>query len=231
MFLCSIHIFIFTLVIKYLSEERPPIFERQMSSQSVTTEQVYSALRKCMDPEIPVNVVDLGLIYGIGISPENNNVDIKMTMTTRGCPLHDTLISDVKRFVGKINGVGNINVEIVWDPPWNIDKMEPAVREKMGFGKPKLRFQVDYEKYQPLKKGHFIKQDDSSLLLTNEKQQGFMVNQGIVDFWHTCDGTKTINQLTDQFSAKLGLPRQQVEQEVVQLVQQLLEAELLKADS
>src|ERR671929_510215 len=197
--------------------------------RAVTEEQVYAALKKCMDPEIPVNVVDLGLIYGVKVA-DGKDVDIKMTMTTRGCPLHDTLVSDVKRYVGRINGIGNINVEIVWDPPWNIDKMEPAVREKMGFGKPKLRFQVDYEEYLPLKKGNFIKQDDSSLLLTNEKQQGFMVNQAIVDFWHTCDGTKTINQLTDQFSAKLGLPRQQVEQEVVQLVQQLLEAELLKAD-
>jgi metal-sulfur cluster biosynthetic enzyme len=218
-------------VIKYLSDECPAIWNVKMSSQKVTTEQVYSALRKCMDPEIPVNVVDLGLIYGVRLNSENNNVDIKMTMTTRGCPLHDTLVSDVKRHVGKINGVGNINVEIVWDPPWNIDKMEPTVREKMGFGKPKLRFQVDYEKYLPFRKGNLVKQDDGSLLLTNEKQQGFMVNQAIVDFWYTCDGTKTINQLTDQFSAKLGLPRQQVEQEVVQLVQQLLEAELLKADS
>jgi metal-sulfur cluster biosynthetic enzyme len=197
-----------------------------MSAQSINTEQVYSALRKCMDPEIPVNVVDLGLIYGVQVNPENN-VDIKMTMTTRGCPLHDTLVSDVKRYVGRINGIGNINVEIVWDPPWNIEKMEPAIREKMGFGKPKLRFQVDYERYQPLKKGQVNKQDDGSLILINEKQQGFMINQAIVDFWYTCDGTKTINQLTDQFSTKLGMPRQQVEQEVVQLVQQLLEAELL----
>jgi metal-sulfur cluster biosynthetic enzyme len=179
-----------------------------------------------MDPEIPVNVVDLGLIYGVQVNPENN-VDIKMTMTTRGCPLHDTLVSDVKRYVGRINGIGNINVEIVWDPPWNIEKMEPTIREKMGFGKPKLRFQVDYERYQPLKKGQVNKQDDGSLILINEKQQGFMINQAIVDFWYTCDGTKTINQLTDQFSTKLGMPRQQVEQEVVQLVQQLLEAELL----
>ena len=197
-----------------------------MPAQNVDTEQVYSALRKCMDPEIPVNVVDLGLIYGVKVNPENN-VDIKMTMTTRGCPLHDTLVSDVKRYVGKINGIGNVNVEIVWDPPWNIEKMEPTMREKMGFGKPKLRFQVDYERYQPLKKGQVNKQDDGSLILINEKQQGFMINQAIVDFWNTCDGTKTINQLTDQFSAKLGMPRQQVEQEVVQLIQQLLEAELL----
>ena len=118
-----------------------------------------------------------------------------MTMTTRGCPLHDTLVSDVKRYVGRINGIGNINVEIVWDPPWNIEKMEPTIREKMGFGKPKLRFQVDYERYQPLKKGQVNKQDDGSLILINEKQQGFMINQAIVDFWYTCDGTKTINQL------------------------------------
>jgi metal-sulfur cluster biosynthetic enzyme len=201
-------------------------FEPRMSAQSINTEQVYSALRKCMDPEIPVNVVDLGLIYGVQVNPENN-IDIKMTMTTRGCPLHDTLVSDVKRYVGRINGIGNINVEIVWDPPWNIEKMEPTTREKMGFGKPKLRFQVDYERYQPLKKGQVNKQDDGSLILINEKQQGFMINQAIVDFWYTCDGTKTINQLTDQFSTKLGMPRQQVEQEVVQLVQQLLEAELL----
>jgi metal-sulfur cluster biosynthetic enzyme len=201
-------------------------FEPRMSAQSVNTEQVYSALRKCMDPEIPVNVVDLGLIYGVQVNPENN-VDIKMTMTTRGCPLHDTLVSDVKRYVGRINGIGNINVEVVWDPPWNIEKMEPTIREKMGFGKPNLRFQIDYERYQPLKKGQVNKQDDGSLILINEKQQGFMINQAIVDFWYTCDGTKTINQLTDQFSTKLGMPRQQVEQEVVQLVQQLLEAELL----
>jgi metal-sulfur cluster biosynthetic enzyme len=199
-----------------------------MSVQNVTTEQVYSALRKCMDPEIPVNVVDLGLIYGIKINPENN-VDVKMTMTTRGCPLHDTLVSDVKRYLGKINGIGNINVEIVWDPPWNIEKMDPEIRQKMGFGKPKLRFQLDYEKYQPLRRGQFIKQDDGSLILTNEKDEGFMVNDAIVNFWHICDGTKTINQLIDQFSAKLGMPRQQVEQEIVQLVQQLLEAELLNA--
>jgi transcription initiation factor TFIIIB Brf1 subunit/transcription initiation factor TFIIB len=77
--------------------------------------------------------------------------------------------------------------------------------------------------------GRQSKQEDGSMILANDKDQGFMVNEAIIEFWNTCDGTKTINQLTDQFSAKLGMPRQQVEQEVVQLVQQLLEAELLKA--
>ena len=195
--------------------------------KSISQEQVYSVLRKCMDPEIPVNIVDLGLIYGVNIN-DSNDVDIEMTMTTRGCPLHDTLVSDVKRYIGKIDGVGNINVSIVWDPPWNIERMEPAVREKLGFGKPKLRFQVDYEKYQPLVKGWLLNHEVGSFILENEKEQRFMVNQAIVDFWNSCDGTKTITQLADHFSAKLGLPRQQVEQEVVQLVQQLLESELLR---
>jgi metal-sulfur cluster biosynthetic enzyme len=198
------------------------------TQQTVTEEQVYAALKKCMDPEIPVNVVDLGLIYGVKVA-DGKDVDIKMTMTTRGCPLHDTLVSDVKRYVGKVNGVGNVNVDIVWDPPWSLEKMNQDVREKIGFGRPKLRFQIDYEKSKPLKMGRFSKQDDESLILANDKDQGFMVNEAIVEFWNACDGTKTINQITDQFSAKLGLPRQQVEQEAVQLLQQLLEAELLKA--
>ena len=198
------------------------------TQQTVTEEQVYAALKKCMDPEKPVNVLDLGLIYGVKVA-DGKDVDIKMTMTTRGCPLHDTLVSDVKRYVGKVNGVGNINVDIVWDPPWSLEKMNQDVREKIGFGRPKLRFQIDYEKSKPLKMGTFSKQDDGSLMLANNKDQGFMVNEAIVEFWNACDGTKTINQITDQFSAKLGLPRQQVEQEAVQLLQQLLEAELLKA--
>jgi metal-sulfur cluster biosynthetic enzyme len=198
-----------------------------MSSQVVSKDQVYAALRKCMDPEIPVNVVDLGLIYDVKVKPENI-VDIKMTMTTRGCPLHDTLVGDVKRYVGRVNGVQNVDVEIVWDPPWDINKMDPNIREKMGFGKPKLRFQVDYETYKPVKIGSSTVEEDESLILLNEKNQGFMVNQAIVEFWNSCDGTKTVNQLTDQFASKLGMPRQQVEQEVVQLIQQLLESELLK---
>jgi transcription initiation factor TFIIIB Brf1 subunit/transcription initiation factor TFIIB len=107
--------------------------------------------------------------------------------------------------------------------------MDPSMREKLGFGKPKLRFQIDYEKSKPMKVGRLSKQEDGSMILANDKDQGFMVNEAIIEFWNSCDGTKTINQLTDQFSAKLGMPRQQVEQEVVQLVQQLLEAELLKA--
>jgi metal-sulfur cluster biosynthetic enzyme len=180
-----------------------------------------------MDPEIPVNVVDLGLIYNVDVT-EKNNVDIKMTMTTRGCPLHDTLVNDVKKYINTIEGVGQINVQIVWDPPWSIDKMNPAVRDKLGFGKPALRFQIDYDNFMAQKSGRVLKQEDGSLALVNSKEQGFMVNENIIQFWESCTGKRTISQLADDFSQKLNLPRQQVEQEVVQLIQQLLEAELLE---
>jgi metal-sulfur cluster biosynthetic enzyme len=198
-----------------------------VNQQQVTKEQIFSELRKCMDPEVPVNVVDLGLIYGVNVS-DKNDVDIKMTMTTRGCPMHDTLVSDVKKYLNKIDGVGSINIEIVWDPPWSIEKMNPAVRERLGYGKPSLRFQIDYNTFMPLKNGKILNQEDGSISLVNDKEQGFMVNENIINFWDSCDGNKTVNQLADSFSAKLNLPRQQVEQEVVQLIQQLLEAELLK---
>ena len=198
-----------------------------MSDELITKDQVYLQLKKCIDPEIPVNIVDLGLVYDIEINKEKD-VDIKMTMTTRGCPLHNTMVNDVKKYVSKINGIGNINVEIVWDPPWSIDKMDPKAREMLGFGKPKLRFQIDYEKALPKKIGSFQKSEDGSLILMNKDERSYMVNDAIVRFWESCDGTKTINQLTDYFSEKLGIPRQQIEQEVVQLLEQLFDAELIQ---
>ena len=198
-----------------------------MSNESVSKDQVYVQLKKCMDPEIPVNVVDLGLIYGVEIEAEKD-VNIKMTMTTRGCPLHNTMVNDVKKHVGKIKGIGNINVEIVWDPPWSIDKMDPTARDSLGFGKPKLRFQIDYEKAHPKQIGSYMKSEDGSLILMNKDEKSFMVNDAIIRFWESCDGTKTINQLTDYFSQKLGIPRQQVEQETVQLLEQLFDAKLIE---
>ena len=201
------------------------------TNTSVTKDDVYSQLKKCMDPEIPVDIVDLGLVYGVQVQ-DNNNVDIKMTMTTRGCPLHDTLVNDVKRSVGKINGIGNINVEIVWEPKWTLEKMNPEARKRLGFErseeKKSLRFKIDYEKALPKKVGTNSTSEDGSLVLFNDNQKSFMVNDAILRFWESCDGTKTITELASEFSKKLGIPRQQVEQEVVQLIEQLLEAELIK---
>lgn len=195
----------------------------------VTEEMVMGALKKCMDPEVPLSVVDLGLIYGVNIN-EKNDIDIRMTMTTRGCPLHDTLVNDVKRYLGAVPGIGNINVQIVWDPPWTPELMSPAAKEKI-YGKKSLRFTIDLEKSRPLKQGTVVKQQDGSLALMNGQNQGFMVNDALVEFWNICDGTKTVNELIDAFSVKLNLQRADVEKEVVELVRQLLEASLLKAET
>ena len=65
--------------------------------ESVSEEQIRNSLKQCMDPEVPLSIVDMGLIYGINVS-ENNDVKIKMTMTTKGCPLHDTMVDDVTRY-------------------------------------------------------------------------------------------------------------------------------------
>ena len=135
-------------------------------AEKIGEQVVIEALKKCMDPEVPLSVVDLGLIYGVDIN-DNNDVNIRMTMTTRGCPLHETLVGDVKRYLGKVDGIGNINVEIVWDPPWSSDRMAPDAKEKI-YGKKSLRFTIDLEKSKPLMQGKEVQQQDGSLALEKE---------------------------------------------------------------
>ncbi|HEX5187389.1 MAG TPA: PqqD family protein, partial [Nitrososphaeraceae archaeon] len=74
----------------------------------------------------------------------------------------------------------------------------------------------------------FQKSEDGSLILMNKEDKGYMVNDAIIRFWESCDGTKTVNELADHFSQKLGIPRQQIEHEMVQLLEQLLDAELIQ---
>jgi metal-sulfur cluster biosynthetic enzyme len=193
---------------------------------SVTAKQVLESLKQCMDPEIPINVVDMGLIYGVNVS-DDNKVDVKMTMTTRGCPLHDTLVNDVKRYVNKVSGVSSVNVEIVWDPPWTPEKMSEEGKKLINYGKQKTITPINYETAMPQGIGSVVKQEDGSLLLMDENQQGFMVNQAIVEFWQMCNGKRKITELVDMFSQKIGLQRNQVEKEVLQLVQQLRDGGLL----
>ncbi|MDE1726156.1 MAG: PqqD family peptide modification chaperone [Thaumarchaeota archaeon] len=193
---------------------------------TVTATQVLESLKQCMDPEIPINVVDMGLIYGVNVS-DDNKVDVKMTMTTRGCPLHDTLVSDVKRYVNKVSGVSSVNVEIVWDPPWTPEKMSDEGKKIINYGKQKIVAPINYETALPQGMGSVVKQEDGSLILMDENQQGFMVNQAIVDFWQLCNGKRKITELVDAFAQKMGLSRGQVEKEVLQLIQQLRDGRLI----
>jgi len=174
-----------------------------------------------MDPEVPLSIVDMGLVYGIDIS-DNNDVNIKMTMTTKGCPLHDTMVDDVKRYTKKVPGVNNVNVDIVWDPPWSMDKMSDEAKALMkNMGAKATPAPINYETALPQGVGSLVTQEDGSLVLANEHEQGFMVNQAIIDFWRSCNGKRKVTELVEIFAQTTGLQRTQVEKEVMQLIQQL----------
>jgi len=180
-----------------------------------------------MDPEVPLSIVDMGLIYGIDVT-ENNDVNIKMTMTTKGCPLHETMVDDVKRYAKKVSGVNNVDVEIVWDPPWTMDKMSDTAKAMMKtMGAQQTPAPINYETAVPQGVGKLVKQEDGSLVLANEHEQGFMVNQAIIDFWKSCNGERKVTELVDLFAQQTGLQRTQVEKEVMQLLKQLHEGGLL----
>jgi len=194
---------------------------------TVNEDQVRDSLKQCMDPEVPLSIIDMGLIYGIDVT-ENNDVNIKMTMTTKGCPLHETMVDDVKRYAKKVSGVNNVDVEIVWDPPWTMDKMSDEAKAKMKtMGSQSTLAPINYETAVPQGVGNLIKQEDGSLVLANEHEQGFMVNQAIIDFWKSCNGKRKVTELVDLFAQQTGLQRTQVEKEVMQLLKQLHEGGLL----
>lgn len=97
----------------------------------VTKEDVMEVLKDCYDPEIPINVVDLGLIYDVQV--DNDKVDIKMTLTAPGCPMHGIISQDIKQRVEEIEGIKEANVLIVWDPPWTPDRMSKDAKKLLGF--------------------------------------------------------------------------------------------------
>ena len=194
---------------------------------AVNAEDVRSSLKQCMDPEVPLSIVDMGLIYGINVN-ENNDVDIKMTMTTQGCPLHETMVDDVKRYTKKVSGVNNVNVEIVWDPPWTMDKMSDDAKAMMKkMGAQSTPAPINYETAVPQGVGNLVKQEDGSMILANEHEQGFMVNDAIIEFWKSCNGKRKVTDLVEVFAQQTGLQRTQVEKEVMQLIKQLHEGGLL----
>jgi len=194
---------------------------------TVNEDQVRDSLKQCMDPEVPLSIVDMGLIYGIDVT-ENNDVNIKMTMTTKGCPLHETMVDDVKRYAKKVSGVNNVDVEIVWEPPWTMDKMSDEAKAMMKtMGSQNTPAPINYETAVPQGVGNLVKQEDGSLVLANEHEQGFMVNQAIIDFWKSCNGQRKVTELVDMFAQQTGLQRTQVEKEVMQLLKQLHEGGLL----
>ncbi len=97
-----------------------------------TEEQVLDILKEIVDPEIGVNVVDLGLVYGVDF-PQPDEVMVRMTLTAPGCPLHDTISRSAEMAVQTLPGVKEVHVKIVWDPPWTPDKLTDEGRRLLGF--------------------------------------------------------------------------------------------------
>jgi metal-sulfur cluster biosynthetic enzyme len=98
---------------------------------AITPDQIYAALRDCYDPEIPVNVVDLGLIYDVKII--DDWVGIKMTLTTPGCGMSGMIAQNVRNRVLALPGVKEADVRIVWDPAWTPERMSDEARRRLGW--------------------------------------------------------------------------------------------------
>jgi len=94
-------------------------------------ERIVAALKEVHDPEIPLNIYDLGLIYGFEIG-EDRHVEIEMTLTAPGCPVAGMLVEQVAQKVGDVPGVSSSHVELTWDPPWTMDRMSDEARLELG---------------------------------------------------------------------------------------------------
>jgi metal-sulfur cluster biosynthetic enzyme len=111
---------------------------------AITEQDVLSALKSCYDPEIPVNIVDLGLIYKVDfvsapaenpvVNPEESKQDVtvEMTLTAQGCPEHVNISAQVKSRVEQLPGVANCTVNVVWTPPWTPERLSPEARKQLG---------------------------------------------------------------------------------------------------
>lgn len=95
-----------------------------------TVEEVYEVLRACYDPEIPTNIVDLGLVYDVSVHDEK--VDVKMTLTAPGCGMGGMIAADAEQRILELPGVKEARVELVWDPPWNPSMISPEGRKALG---------------------------------------------------------------------------------------------------
>ncbi len=101
----------------------------------VTEQDVLSALRSCYDPEIPVNIVDLGLIYKVNLAAtegDKQDVSVDMTLTSQGCPEHVNISMQVKSRLEQLPGIRNAAVNVVWTPAWTPERLSPDARKQLG---------------------------------------------------------------------------------------------------
>ena len=105
-------------------------FKKKQDNEALT-EAVIAALKTVFDPEIPVNIYDLGLIYDIAIN-EEQHVHLQMTLTSPGCPVAQTFPGTVEQAVNQVDGISDCTVELVWEPPWTQERMTEVARLELG---------------------------------------------------------------------------------------------------
>lgn len=197
-------------------------------SEELSVNRVIDALRSCYDPEIPVNIVDLGLVYGVTI--ENHNVKIQMTLTAMGCPASAYLSHQVKELVERIPGVVSADVDIVWDPPWTPDKMSAAARERLHAAEEQVNIEFDPSSFKPRKKGHIAKNPDGTIVLINESNSRYLGNEDIAGLWDRSDGQKTIDELTAQIASEKRVSPSEIRMQMLEIVTQLVAIGLLATE-
>ena len=101
-----------------------------MTTCTLDEQMVLETLRQVFDPEVNCNIVDLGLIYGVEI--EGDKVRVAMTLTTPGCPMHESIAAGVREALLRTDRIEDVEVEIVWDPPWSVDRVTEAGRTQLG---------------------------------------------------------------------------------------------------
>lgn len=118
----------------WLRRDDPPDHAQrnEAADRRSLADRVVYALRTVFDPEIPVNIYDLGLIYGLEADEASGRVEIKMTLTAPGCPVAQTFPGTVRERVEMVEGVSEANVELVWEPPWTQDRMSEAAKLELG---------------------------------------------------------------------------------------------------
>lgn len=105
---------------------------------AITEGEVWAKLKECYDPELPCNIVDLGLVYDVKIAPieqtDEKRIDVKMTLTTPGCPMSGPIAAQVQRKLLELDGVGQAHIDLVFDPPWNAARISDSGRKTLGLG-------------------------------------------------------------------------------------------------
>jgi len=119
-----------------LGKEKPAASTTSASSGPVSEDQVWGVLKTCYDPEIPVNIVDLGLIYSLTIEPGDKGakVAVAMTLTAPGCGMGPVIAREAQQKIAALNGVADADVQVVWEPAWSPDKISEEGKKKLGMG-------------------------------------------------------------------------------------------------